>query len=212
MERGAARSHAGDAGLNDCLPAAAHRKRRQLREDRHALALKRCTPGKVSRQAAAKASARSRVAHAQATAAACRARCLRLYHGRARDAFRQPWLFCGPSWADAVRPSPPLRTQAGFLATFCVCHNCLFCGFSIRPDSLKQQCESCLEVLLPVERFERTANRVRLAGSAFHWKADRDSERGGLGPLLLDNLVGALSIPSRFRLVTGCRRWLAPCS
>jgi hypothetical protein len=49
----------------------------------------------------------------------------------AGDTFRQPPALCGPSWADAVRPSPPLRAQAGFLATFRVCHNCLFCGFSI---------------------------------------------------------------------------------
>ena len=33
-----------------CLPAAAHRKRRQFRKDRHGLALKRRTPGKVAGQ------------------------------------------------------------------------------------------------------------------------------------------------------------------
>jgi hypothetical protein len=40
----------GDAGLNHCLRAAAHRRRRQFREDCHGFALKRRTPGKVAGQ------------------------------------------------------------------------------------------------------------------------------------------------------------------
>ena len=44
------KSLAGDAGFNHCLPGAARRKRRQLRDDCHGLALKRRAAGKIARQ------------------------------------------------------------------------------------------------------------------------------------------------------------------
>ena len=44
-----------------------------------------------------------------------------------------------------------------------------------------------------------------VAGSSFHWKDDPI-------PVRSRQPQGGPSIPSRFRLVTGCRRWLAPCS
>jgi DNA-binding XRE family transcriptional regulator len=49
---------------------------------------------------------------------------------RAADTFRKPRLLCGPSWADAVRPAPPLRAQAGFLASFRVRHFAVLRGWS----------------------------------------------------------------------------------
>jgi len=46
-----------DAGLSRCLPGVARRKRRQLRDDCHALAFERRASGEIARQAAAKACA-----------------------------------------------------------------------------------------------------------------------------------------------------------
>jgi hypothetical protein len=109
----------GDAGLNHCLPGVARRKRRQLRDDCHSLALKRRAAGKIARQRRCEGFRAleggtcmcysCRVRHPLAPSVPC----------RAGDAFREPRPLRGPSWPYPVRPAPALRAQAGFLASDC---------------------------------------------------------------------------------------------
>jgi hypothetical protein len=92
--------------------------RRQFGNDRPALALTRCAPGKVAGQfrcegfsAGEDRACSGRVPRLLASPVPC----------RSTDAFGKPRLFRGPSWSDAARPAPPLRSQAVFLAALCIC-------------------------------------------------------------------------------------------
>ena len=85
--------------------AAARRQRCEFRNDRHALALKRGAAGKVAGQFRSEG-------FSAGEDRACSGRVPRLFASpvpcRARYAFGKPRLLCGPSRADAVRPSPTL--------------------------------------------------------------------------------------------------------
>ena len=104
---------------------------RQFRNDRHALAFERRASGKVAGQRCGERFSASKDG-------ACSGRVPRPLASpvpsRSRYAFRKPRLFCGPSWAYPVRPSPSFRAQAVFLASFCVRHFAVLRGWScLRP-------------------------------------------------------------------------------
>ena len=111
----------GDRALARKKAAASRcRIRGQFRKDGRCLTFERGAPCKVAGQ-------RRRERFRAGKDRACSGRVPRPLASpvpcRAADAFRKPRLFCGPSRADAVRPSPPFRAQAGFLAPVGVCHH-----------------------------------------------------------------------------------------
>jgi hypothetical protein len=104
--------------------------RGQFGQHQHAFALTRLAAGKIAGQrcgerlGAVKGSAdKSRLLRLLASPVPC----------RAADTCRKPRLLCGPSRHDAVRPAPPFRAQAVFLAALRVRH--FFQGQKVPPYS-----------------------------------------------------------------------------